>query len=64
MPELGISYLKSALGRGAMARRALALQTSSRSGPPAAFAPSNEITLCVVKFSEPPARKKWTADRN
>lgn len=57
MPELGISYLKSALGQDATARRVLTLQTNGRSGPSAAFAPSNEITLCVLKCSEPPARK-------
>lgn len=57
MPELGISYLKSALGQGATASRALTLQTSGRSGPSAAFVPRNEVTPCVMKFSGGAARK-------
>lgn len=57
MAELGISYSKSALDQGAMARQALTLETSGRSTPSTAFIPGNEITPCVMKISGRPPRK-------
>lgn len=52
MLELGVSYLKFALGQGDTASRALTLlETIGRSVPSAVSVPANEITPCVMKFT-------------
>lgn len=57
MLELGVNYLKSALGQGATASRALTLETISRSGHSTVSVPAKETAPCVTKFTGQPAKK-------